>query len=62
MAYSYRRDLGIIRGKLSTLTATKEEVEKFLKYVTDLEELVGEASEQDFYGTEGWEHRLGLDD
>lgn len=62
MAYSCRRDLDMIRGKLSTLTATEEEVEKFLKYVTDLEELVEEASNEDFYGTEGWEHRLGLDD
>jgi hypothetical protein len=56
------RELDTIRGKMMVAAATKEELQDFLTYVTALEGLVEEASEEDFYGTEGWQHRLGMDE
>jgi hypothetical protein len=55
------RELNVIRGKMLVNAASQEELHLFLHYVTALEGLVEEASMQDFYGTEGWQHRLGLD-
>jgi hypothetical protein len=56
------RELDVIRGKLSAGKATKKERADFLKYVDVLENLVGEASGMDFYGTEGWEHYIGIEE
>lgn len=53
------RDINIIRGKMLVAQATQEECHDFLRYVSALEMLVEEASNEDFYGTEGYEHRLG---
>ncbi|GAF76704.1 unnamed protein product [marine sediment metagenome] len=55
------RELDMIRGKMLVAAATKEELADFLTYVTTLESLVEEASSEDFYGTDGWQHRIGLD-
>ncbi len=42
--------------------ASLEDVEAFLgQYVVGLELMVGEASDEDFYGSEGWQHRMGWD-
>ena len=54
------KELNTIRGKMLVAKATAKELQEFLKYVTELESLVEEASMQDFYGTEGWQHRIGL--
>lgn len=56
------RELNMIRGKMLVAAATPEELRAFLSYVTLLESLVEEASNEDFYGTEGWRHRVGWDD
>jgi hypothetical protein len=53
------RELDMIRGKMLIAKATQAELHSFLEYVNFLEVLVEEASIQDFYGTEGWRHRLG---
>lgn len=50
-----------IRGKMLVNAATQEELHDFLKYVGQLELLVEEASDEDFYGTEGWQQRVGWD-
>jgi hypothetical protein len=55
------RELNEIRGKLQTGSANCEDIEKFLAYTEVVEELVEEASGEDFYGTEGWKHRIGWD-
>ncbi len=55
------RELDTIRGKMMVGAATKEELQDFLTYVIALEGLVEEASMEDFYGTEGWQHRLGIE-
>lgn len=56
-----RREIDMIRGKLIVGKATVEECHTFLEFVNQLEAMVEEASMEDFYGTEGWEHRLGWD-
>ena len=56
------RELNMIRGKMSVGKATQKEVMDFLTYVTALEGLVEEASNEDFFGTEGWQHRIGIEE
>lgn len=54
------RDLDAIRGKMLVAAASQEELHEFLRYVVDLERLLDEADGDDYFGTEGWLHRLGL--
>lgn len=56
-----RRQLDEIRGKLLVGHATPEETRAFLAYVVDLESLLDEADCDDYFGTEGYAHRLGLE-
>ena len=56
------REINMIRGKMSANVATVEEIGEFLRYVTEIERLVEEASSEDFYGTDGWRHRFGWDE
>ncbi len=58
---STEKEINTIRGKLLVNAATQEEIFAFMEYVSEMETLVEEASMEDFYGTEGWEHRLGWD-
>ena len=55
------RELDMIRGKMTVGAATPAEMRDFLTYVVVLEGLVEEASNEDFFGTEGWQHKVGLD-
>lgn len=55
------RKLDEIRGKLLVGMADGEETREFLRYVSDLESLLDEGDLDDYFGTEGWQHRLGLD-
>ena len=55
------RELDTIRGKMLVGQASQSEVEDFLTYTTSLEGLVDEASMEEFYGTEGWQHKLGIE-
>lgn len=54
------RELDTIRGKMLVNAATQEELHAFLHFVAALERLVDEADLDDYFGTEGWRHRLGL--
>lgn len=56
------KELDMIRGKMLVAAATQEELHDFLRYVSVIEGLVEDASIEDFYGTEGWRHRIGWDD
>ena len=56
------KELNIMRGKMMVNYTTNYEITEFLKYVSALEALVEEASNEDFYGTRGWQHRLGWED
>lgn len=53
------REIDMIRGKMLVAAATAEELKDFLTYVSFLEGLLEEANCEDFYGTEGWQHRAG---
>jgi len=55
------KDLDMIRGKMLVGHASIEELQDFLFYVSALEGLVEDASIEDFYGTEGWRHSIGLE-
>lgn len=52
------KELDKIRGKILVGKATVEELHDFLEYVSAIEALVEEASNEDFYGTEGWTRRV----
>ena len=56
------REIDMIRGKMLVAAATADELAEFLKYVSAIENLVEEASNEDFYGTGGWQRRLGWED
>lgn len=56
------KEINMIRGKLLVKKAKEDEIKDFLHYVDVLESLVEEASQEDFYGTEGWKHRIGWDE
>ena len=55
------RELDMIRGKMMVAAATKEEMADFLTYVAVIEGLLEEADCEDYFGTEGWRHKVGLD-
>lgn len=55
-----RNELDMIRGKMLVAAATQEELQDFLTYVTTIEGLLEEADCDDYFGTEGWRHRVGL--
>lgn len=37
------------------------DVQKIVDHIEVLEELLDETDSEDFFGTEGWRHRLGID-
>ena len=55
------REIDMIRGKMLVGAATPGELQSFLFYVSLIEGFVEEASDSDFYGTEGWRHSIGWD-
>ena len=54
-------NIGRIIGRMQTGTTTQLDAETLFSYIRQLWELLDEADQDDFYGTEGWRHRLGLD-
>ena len=55
------QEIDTIRGKMLVNQTTQEELHDFLRYVCKIESLVEEASDKDFYGTEGYRYFLGWD-
>lgn len=53
------QEIDMIRGRMLAGHTTVKELHEFLYYVTVLESLIDEAENEDFYGTEGWRHRVG---
>ena len=56
------RFLNTVRGKALVGHATPEEILAVFGHLDALENLLDEADEDDVFGTEGWRHRLGIDD
>ena len=50
--------LGYLEGRM----ADDERTIPFITTVQEIISMVEEASQDDFYGSEGWEHRMGWDD
>lgn len=55
------KELDMIRGKMMVAAATREEMANFLTYVAIIEGLLEETDCDDYFGTEGWRHKIGLD-
>lgn len=56
-----KREIDFIKGTLSVNHATNEEIVIFLDYVSQLESLLDQGDMEDFYGTEGWKHSIGVE-
>lgn len=61
MEIATEKEINVIRGKMIVNSASVEELHHFLRYVSALEGMVEEASNEDFYETEGYQHVLGGD-
>lgn len=61
MTLKSQRELDVIRGKILVNAANTDELHDFLKYVSALESALDEASFEDFFGTEGWQHWIGVE-
>jgi len=51
-------ELNIIRGKMVTGDAAQKDLHAFLNYVSFLEALLEEATNENFFGDDGWEGRV----
>lgn len=56
------QELDMIRGKMLCGHATLEEQQDFFTYVSKIEGLLEEADNDDYFGTEGWRHCIGIRD
>jgi len=61
MKLKSERELDVIRGKMLVNQATLQELHDFLHYVAALEGLLVDCDNEDFFGSEGYRHSLGLD-
>ncbi len=55
-----RDQIDQLKGRIFASTIDQD-VYDLLEYVKELEYLLDEADQEDFYGTEGWRHNLGLE-
>lgn len=60
MKIKSEKELNIIRGKMLVNMANTAELHDFLNYVVALESLLEDANNDDYFGTEGWQHKIGL--
>lgn len=56
------QERNIIRGKSLVGAATPQEILSVFGHYDILEEKLNELDDDDFFGTEGWRHFLGLPD
>jgi hypothetical protein len=56
------KTINIVRGKNLVGKAEKADIAKLIEHIDALEMLLDEGDEDDMFGTEGWRHRLGIDD
>jgi hypothetical protein len=54
--------INIIRGKNIVGKADKDDVDLLFEHIDALEEFLDEYDYNDWFGTEGWRHTIGLDD
>ena len=56
------REVNILTGKALVGAQTRDEQLAMANHITELEMLLDEADCDDYFGTEGWRHRLGMED
>ncbi len=54
-----QEEINMVKSKFQMGVSSRVDLKDMMNYVKVLESLVEEASRSDFYGTKGWEHRLG---
>lgn len=54
------KELNILRGKNLASGSTAEDVNKLFQHIDALEDLLDEADDEDFFGTQGWRYRAGI--
>jgi hypothetical protein len=55
------KTLNVIRGKNLVGKATKSDVDKLFEHIDALESWLDDKDSDDYFGTEGWRHCVGLD-
>jgi hypothetical protein len=56
------RDYNVCIGKiLAGKPLNDEEANMFVDVLREFESMLDEGDQEDFYGTEGWHHRMGWD-
>ena len=55
------KTMNIIRGKSLVGHATVRDIKLLFEHIDALEMFLDEHDEDDFFGTEGWRHAIGLD-
>lgn len=61
MSLKSESDFNVIRGKMLVNHQSQEELFDFLATIAEMEAMLDESDEDDYFGTEGWRHRLGWD-
>jgi hypothetical protein len=56
------KEVNIIRGKALGNACSQKDILDLCGHIDQLEMMLDEASEEDFFGTEGWRHRAGIDE
>ncbi len=56
------KTINIIRGKNLVAATSKKDIDKLFEHIDALEMLLEEADGEDFFGSEGWRHYLGIAD
>lgn len=54
--------INTIRGKNLVGHATQSDITKLLEHIDALEQWLDTLDNNDFFGTEGWRHQVGIDE
>ncbi len=52
--------INTIRGRNLVGAASKEDVEKLFEHIDAMEVMLDETDLDDYFGTDGWRHRVGV--
>lgn len=56
------KDFYKIIGKIEVLLDDKKQAEVFSNTINEMVNMLDQADEDDYFGTEGWRHHLGWDE
>lgn len=49
-------------GYLEAYMADDDRVEKFIECIGEMQSMLDDADQDDYFGSEGWRHRIGWDE